>query len=203
MPHPTEPPTAPPRPGPRTTPGRPSARRDVRPTGVERTFGADEVIVTKTDLQGRITYANDVFLRVSGYPEAEMVGQPHSMIRHPDMPRGVFKVLWDSLEEQTELFAFVVNLASDGAHYWVLAHVTPSFDASGQVVGYHSNRRVPPRAAVAAVEPLYRELRAVEAQHQRATDAAAAGAEALHAAMARRGRTYDEFVWSLVGEDAS
>src|SRR5689334_2578922 len=96
-----------------------------RPTGVERTFGADEIIVTKTDPRGVITYANEVFLRVSALTEAEAAGQPHSIIRHPDMPRAVFKLLWDTLGERQEIFAYVKNLAADGAHYWVFAHVTP------------------------------------------------------------------------------
>ncbi len=103
----------------------------VRPSGIERTFGDHEMIVTKTDPRGVITYANDVFLRVSAIPEHEAVGHPHNVIRHPDMPRAVFKLLWDTLEEQKEIFAYVVNLAADGAHYWVLAHVTPSYDAGG------------------------------------------------------------------------
>lgn len=113
------------------------------PTGVERTFEPDQIIVTKTDLQGRITYANDVFLGVSAFEEHEVLGQPHNIIRHPDMPRCVFQLLWDTLRAGEELFAYVVNLAGDGAHYWVLAHVTPSVGPTGTVVGYHSNRRVP------------------------------------------------------------
>lgn len=175
----------------------PRRQRRAQPTGVERTFGVDEVIVTKTDLRGHITYANDVFLRVSGYDECEMLGEPHSMIRHPQMPRAVFKLLWDTVSSGSELFAYVINLASDGSHYWVLAHVTPSFDAQGAVVGYHSNRRVPSRAALSTIVPLYSHLRTVEAAHPRAIDAAAAGAAALEARLAELGQTYDEFVWSL------
>ncbi|MEQ6903464.1 PAS domain-containing protein [Nocardioides sp. YIM 152588] len=178
------------------------SRPAVRPTGVERTFGQDEVIVTKTDRAGRMTYVNDVFCRVSVYPETEMLGQPHNMIRHPDMPRAVFKLLWDTVGAGSEIFAFVVNLAADGAHYWVLAHVTPTLDARGAVVGYHSNRRVPGREAVAAVEELYRELCAVEARAGSANEAAAAGYDALLARLDQAGQTYDEFVWSLIGEAA-
>ncbi|MFN8193464.1 MAG: methyl-accepting chemotaxis protein [Nocardioidaceae bacterium] len=129
-----------------------------RPTGVERTFGADEIIVSKTDLQGRLTYTNDVFIRVSAYDEHDLMGQPHNIIRHPDMPGGVFKLLWDTIGPGSEIFAYVLNLADDGAHYWVLAHVTPSRDTSGAVVGYHSNRRLPSPAAIREVEPLYRTL---------------------------------------------
>ena len=172
---------------------------EIRPTGVERTFGRDEIIVTKTDLQGRITYANDVFLRVSAYPEAEMLGQPHSMIRHPDMPRAVFKLLWDTLKDGRELFAYVVNLAGDGAHYWVLAHVTPSVDATGAVVGYHSNRRVPSARALDRVRPLYRQVLQEEQRHSRPADAVAAGTEVLAATLAAAGQTYEDFLWSLAG----
>nr|BFE86398.1 hypothetical protein GCM10020093_089990 [Planobispora longispora] len=125
----------------------------IRPTGVERTFAPDEIIVTKTDLKGHITYANDVFLRVSAYSEEEVLGQPHSLIRHPDMPRCVFALLWQEIRRGREIFAYVVNLAADGAHYWVLAHVTPSAGPGGQIVGYHSNRRVPGEAALRRIRP--------------------------------------------------
>lgn len=172
---------------------------DIRPTGQERTFGRDEIIVTKTDPQGRIIYANDVFLRVSAYPEHEMVGQPHSMIRHPDMPRAVFKLLWDTLKDGREIFAYVVNLAGDGAHYWVLAHVTPSVDASGAIVGYHSNRRVPSPRAMDEIQPLYRRILQAESMHSRPAEAIAAGTALLDEVLAGAGKTYDEYVWTLAG----
>jgi PAS domain S-box-containing protein len=175
----------------------------IRPTGVERSFGADEVIVTKTDLQGRITYANDVFCRVSAYPESEMLGSPHSMIRHPDMPRAVFRLLWQTLAERRELFAYVVNLAGDGAHYWVLAHVTPSVDAAGQVVGYHSNRRLPDPAAVRAIQPVYQRLLTEERRHTNASEAATAGLAVLHEHLHHQGTSYDEFAWGLTVRSAS
>lgn len=168
-----------------------------QPTGVERRLGADDVIVTKTDLKGRITYANRVFCEISALPEADLVGAPHSVIRHPDMPRGVFRLLWETVQRGEEIFAYVVNLAADGAHYWVLAHVTPSHDRHGRVVGYHSNRRRPAPAAVAQVRPLYQQLLAEEAHHPRAADAAGAGAELLVRLLADRGTSYDRFVWDL------
>ncbi len=129
------------------------------PSGVERTFGRDEIIVTKTDLQGRITYANEVFCRVSAFDEADVLGKPHNIIRHPSMPAGVFKLLWDRLRAGQELFTYVVNMAGDGGHYWVFSYVTPTFDARGSIIGYHSNRRVPSRSALIVIEPLYREIR--------------------------------------------
>ena len=87
------------------------------PTGRERRFDDDELLVSKTDPKGRITYANDVFVRVSGYALPEIIGQPHNLIRHPQMPRGVFRLLWDSISRGEELFAFINNLAKNGDHY--------------------------------------------------------------------------------------
>lgn len=179
------------------------APRSVRPTGVERSFGQDEVIVTKTDLKGRITYANDVFCRVSAIEEADLLGRPHSVIRHPEMPKAVFQLLWDTLRDRQELFAYVVNLAGDGAHYWVLAHITPSIGPDGQVVGYHSNRRLPDRGAIREIEPLYRTLVAEERRHQRSADAARAGCDLLHDVLSDRGTSYDRLVWSLASGTAA
>jgi PAS domain S-box-containing protein len=167
------------------------------PTGIERTFGEDEIIVTKTDPRGLLTYANDVFLRISALTEDEAIGRPHSVIRHPDMPRAVFKLLWDTLKSRQELFAYVVNLASDGAHYWVLAHVTPSFDAGGRLVGYHSNRRRPEPAAVAAASELYGRLRAEERRHSSSPAALDASWRMLRNMLDERGQTYEEYVWEL------
>ncbi len=168
---------------------------------MERTFGRDEIIVSKTDLKGHITYANDVFLRVSAYEEQDLLGKPHSIIRHPETPRGLFHLLWETLRSGDELFAYINNLARDGAYYWVLAHVTPSRDARGAVVGYHSNRRLPDRAAIARIEPLYARMRAAEAGHRRAVDAAAASRQALEDAL--DGQSYEEFVWQLITEAAA
>jgi len=110
-------------------------------TGVERTFADDEIIVSKTDPKGRMTYCNDIFLRLAGYSESELIGQPHSMIRHPHMPRCVFKLLWSRIQSGTEVFAYVINRSGNGDHYWVLAHVTPDLVQDGAIIGFHSNRR--------------------------------------------------------------
>ncbi|HET9516572.1 MAG TPA: PAS domain-containing protein [Actinoplanes sp.] len=169
----------------------------VAPTGVERTFGEDEIIVTKTDPRGLITYANPVFLRVSALNEADALGQPHSVIRHPDMPRAIFKLLWDTIGSGQEIFAYVQNLAADGAHYWVFAHVTPSVDAANRLIGYHSNRRKPARTAVTAVTGLYAKLRAEERRHSGARQSLDASWALLHQVLDDRGQTYDEYVWDI------
>ncbi len=172
-------------------------RPTVAPTGNERYFGEDEIIVSKTDPKGKITYANEVFIRVSGYEEDELLGAPHNLIRHPDMPRVVFKLLWDQIASGREIFAYVVNLCKNGDHYWVFAHVTPTFDAGGQIMGYHSNRRVPERAAVDKVADLYKRLRQVEAQAGGRKEGVKAAAEALDGILAEQQVDYDELVFTL------
>lgn len=166
-------------------------------TGVERFFDREEVIVSKTDLKGVITYANRVFQRVSGYNEVELIGKPHNLIRHPDMPRCVFKLLWDMLGARDEVFAYVLNRCRNGDHYWVFAHVTPSLNAHGTVVGYHSNRRVPSRDAVRKAESLYAELLVIENSYANRREGMEAAERALVERLETAGMTYDEFVFSL------
>lgn len=169
----------------------------ITPNGREISFGTDEIIVSKTDLRGIITYANDIFKKVSGYTESEIIGQPHNVIRHPDMPGCVFKLLWDTLQSGSEIFAYVVNLSRDGSAYWVFAHVTPSRDRSGRVIGYHSNRRVPHPDALPKVKSLYAELLSVERRHTQRTEAVNAGTRLLLDKLAAAGVTYPQFVFSL------
>jgi PAS domain S-box-containing protein len=167
------------------------------PTGREVFFDSDEIIVSKSDLKGRITYANEVFCGVAGYTEEELLGQPHSIIRHPDMPRAAFKYLWDRIQSGDEIFVYVKNMAKTGDHYWVLAHVTPTFDAAGNIIGYHSNRRVPDRKAVEAMEKIYAEVKAAEDAEVNGKDALAAGMRCLEGAIAASRMSFDELVFSL------
>lgn len=167
-------------------------------TGEERFFGDEEIIVSKTDPKGIITYVNDVFCRISGYRRDELLGQPHNVIRHPETPRGIFRYLWQTISSGREVFAFIDNLARDGAHYWVLAHVTPTHDAGGRIVGYHSNRRLPDRDSIRRIEPVYARMREVERPYGRPTEAGEASWTALTAELAEQGLTYDEFVWQLI-----
>jgi PAS domain S-box-containing protein len=169
----------------------------VQPTGVERFFAEEDIIVSKTDLKGIITYANRVFVQISGYSEEELLGQPHNILRHPDMPGSVFRLLWDTIASGHEIFAYVKNMAKSGDHYWVFAHVTPTFGPHGEIVGYHSNRRVPERKAVATVEDLYKQVLAEERRHRNRTEAVEAGLGLLTAAVAKSGMPYEELVFSL------
>lgn len=166
-------------------------------TGVERTFDVDEFIVSKTDLKGRITYANNVFLRVAGYTEAEVLGQPHNMIRHPHMPRCVFRLLWERIQAGREIFAYVVNAAKNGDHYWVLAHVTPSFDRDNNIIGFHSNRRRPSPQQIETVRPIYEALLKEEGRFEDRRAGLAASSSMLGKMLEEKGMDYDVFALSI------
>ena len=166
-------------------------------TGVERHMKDDDIIVSKTDVKGRITYANDVFCNLADYSVAEVMGEPHSLVRNPTMPRCVFKLLWDMIARGEEIFAYVNNCAKNGDHYWVFAHVTPSFNAKGEVMGYHSNRRKPSAAAVKVISGVYDILLAEESKHANRKDGMQAGFDLLVKMLQDKGISYDEFVLSL------
>ena len=168
-----------------------------QPTGVERRFNDDEIIVSKTDAKGHITYANDVFLRIAGYTEQEVLGEPHSIIRHPAMPKCVFKLLWETIEAGEELFAYVINMAKNGDHYWVFAHVTPTFRDDGQIVGYHSSRRVPNPTAVTTIQGLYAELLEVEQSADTAKEGMQQAFDALVGRLEGMELEYAEFAFAL------
>lgn len=169
----------------------------IKPTGVERFFGEDELIVSKTDLKGHITYANETFLTIAGYTEDEILGQPHNIIRHPDMPRCVFKLLWDTLKARQEIFAYVKNMAGNGDHYWVFAHVTPTFDEQGRVIGYHSSRRVPERQQIDLFTEIYRQLLHEEKRHSDWRVGMESAGRMLVSMVAAKGMEYEEFVFSV------
>ena len=162
------------------------AKYRATPTALERTMRENDFIVSKTDLKGRITYCNRIFIEFAGYAEHELLGAPHNLIRHPDMPRGVFQFLWDSLHAERECFAYVKNMSKDGGFYWVLANVTPSYGEDGRVEGYFSVRRKPPAAAGGGGPPRNRPKRgAGRGQLRGAAHAARRRGAGLHRALPR------------------
>lgn len=169
----------------------------VTPVDEELKFDEHEIIVSKTDRKGRLVYVNDVFARVAEMSTAEVIDQPHSIIRHPDMPRAVFKLLWESIEAGNEIFAYVKNMSKTGKYYWVIAHVTPSYDASGQINGYHSNRRAPAKKSVEKISEVYKELVAEEKRHSNAKDGLDASYNMFLDILKSEDKNYSEFVWSI------
>lgn len=162
----------------------------VTPTGREIHLGEKDFIVSKTDLRGIITYANPIFVVMSGYSKGQLLGKPHNLIRHPEMPRCVFRLLWKTIMEKRECFAYVVNLSREGSHYWVAAHVTPEIK-DDEHVGYISVRRKPnPKVIRDVIIPLYARLLEAE-QGGRNMEA---GERLLNQILIEKGVSYDAFI---------
>lgn len=130
--------------------------RTVYTTEVEVPFPEGRLIVSRTDLRGVITHANDAFVEMSGYERDELIGAPHHILRHPDMPKVAFKSLWDDIAAGKKWHGYVKNLRKDGAYYWVYATAVPNI-RNGQIVGYTSVRRKPSRTRINELIPVYRQ----------------------------------------------
>lgn len=158
------------------------------PNGKEHSVNPDAFLVSKTDTQGKITYCNAPFITIVGASEQELLGKPHSIVRHPDMPRIIFKLLWDKVKQKEEIFAYVKNLSFDGGHYWVYANVTASLDQNGTIVGYYSVRRKANPKALDVIRPLYEKLLSLEK-----SGGMDASLKYLLEVLAQKGVSYEEF----------
>lgn len=172
----------------------------ITPRNEERAFRLSELFFSTTDKKGVIRYGNQVFSRIAGYPLQELQGKPHNIIRHPDMPRAAFKLVWDYLKQNKVVAAYVKNLAKDGCYYWVMALVMPRGD------GYLSIRLKPSSAFFPIIQGAYKELLEVE---KSVATAGGTTKEAMEAATARLVellgglgfRSYDEFMWAALREE--
>lgn len=140
--------------------------RTVYWTDREVPFPDGRLIVSRTDMDGIITHANDAFVEISGYDREELIGAQHSILRHPDMPKVAFKGLWDTLNAGEKWHGYVKNLRKDGAYYWVYATALPNV-RNGKVVGYSSVRRKPSRKKIEELIPLYRQWLEAEISESR------------------------------------
>lgn len=165
-------------------------------TDRERTMRENDFIVSKTDPRGIVTYCNPIFIEFSGYTEEELLGSQHNIIRHPDMPRAAFNLVWDTLKSGREIFAYVKNMSKDGSFYWVFAHITPDFGPKGDIVGYYSVRRCPRRSAIDKIVPVYQQMLAAE-KAAGSKDAIAAGTKVLTDLLQSSGMSYEQLVLSL------
>ncbi|MDD3327714.1 MAG: PAS domain-containing protein [Zoogloea sp.] len=132
--------------------------RRVYVTPIETPYPHGKLIVSRTDTRGIMTQCNPSFVEMSGYSEAELIGQPHCLLRHPDMPAAAFRDLWETVEAGRQWHGYVKNLRKDGGHYWVYATVVPNV-REGRIVGFTSVRREPSREKVALAEAQYQEMR--------------------------------------------
>ncbi len=130
----------------------------------EVTWDKTQVIMSKTNAFGIIEYANEVFVDVSGYEDYELMGQPHNIIRHPDMPKVIFKVLWENLKQGKNFHAIVKNLAKSGRYYWVITDFEIARDENDAIVNYFGRRQSVPQEVISLhIEPLYKKLLQIEA----------------------------------------
>ncbi|MBZ7946320.1 PAS domain-containing protein [Campylobacter sp. RM9939] len=154
------------------------------------------LITSKTDLRGSIIYANNDFAKYAGYTIDELLNQPHNIIRHEDMPRTVFKCLWDYIQRGDEIFAFVKNKAKDRRYYWVFANITPSYGIHGNIINYYSVRRAPNRKVLPMIEEIYKILREKEQK-----SGIQAGVKALTDIINSYKISYNELIFNLQYED--
>jgi len=156
-------------------------------------FSKKKFIVSKTDIKGNIIFSNKNFSEVSGYTEAELVGSPHNIVRHPDMPKAVFFLVWQTLLAGQPISGVVKNLAKDGRYYWVIADLEPKFNSKGEIVALTAFRREAPQDVIDTTEELYQTMLSIEKKH---------GMEKslvyLEAFLEEHELTYNEFIEELI-----
>jgi aerotaxis receptor len=166
-------------------------------SGQEILLQEDNFIVSKTDPKGKITYCNRIFMDIAGYSEQELLNKPHNIIRHPDMPRSVFRLLWQTLQQGKEFFGIVKNRTKQGNFYWTFAHVTPSYDVDNTLLGYYSVRRRPSPESVQTMSSLYSRMLQEEQRHDSAKQSMDAAQQILEDDIRQSGKKYDEFILSF------
>jgi PAS domain S-box-containing protein len=136
-----------------------------KPTPIDEEIELDpkRYIVSETDEKGKITYANDYFMEVSGYSQEELIGKPHNIVRHPDMPKVVFKLLWETISQGKNINAVVKNLAKDGRYYWIFTEFEIRKDTdTGKIIGYHASRKTISKHVIEVIADLYAKLLDIE-----------------------------------------
>ena len=128
----------------------------------EISIGSRDILVTRTDHAGIINYGNDAFLRISGYSANETIGENHNFIRHPDMPKVIFHLMWKSIKKRKNITAIVKNRAKDGSYYWVITDFKTQEDYSGAIKDHIAYRRAVSKSALEVIEPLYKTLLKIE-----------------------------------------
>jgi len=167
------------------------------PTPVNEQIKLDpkKYIVSKTDPKGIIEYGNDYFVEISGYKESELIGHPHNVIRHPDMPKVVFKIMWERIKKGENMLALVKNMAKDGRYYWVITDFEPKTDKiTNEIVSYTAYRKAASDEVIRAIEPIYKKLVEIE------SESGMEGSEKyFRGYLEEKNMSYDEFINDLVG----
>jgi len=165
------------------------------PTDKEIKLSPKRYIVSKTDAKGIIEYGNDYFVEISGYSETELLGQPHSIVRHPDMPKIAFKLMWDRIKQGKNFLAVVKNLSKSGDYYWVVTEFEPKIDPiTNEIISHTAFRKAAPQKAIDAMIPIYAKLLEIEQ-----SGGMEASEKYLRGFLEENNTTYDDFVNELVG----
>lgn len=152
----------------------------------------NDFIISKTDTKGHLTYVNKIFVDMAEYTEEELLGKPHNIVRNPLMPKLIFKLLWERVQNKKEIFAYVVNKTKNGNDYWVYANVTASLDDRNNILGFYSVRRMPNPRALEIIKPLYAQM--VNAERSGGIEASR---KILDELCKEKGVGYDELIISL------
>lgn len=169
-----------------------------RPVPIDKEVSWDKTktIMSKTDRFGTIEYANEVFIDVCGYEDYELMSQPHNIIRHPDMPKVIFKVLWDNLKKGNNYHAIVKNMAKSGRYYWVITDFDISKDEKGNIVNYFARRKAVPQEVITKhIEPLYKRLLQIES-----ASSMEASEKYLIGYLEEQNKTYVDFIMEIMSE---
>ena len=170
-----------------------------RPTPIDRevVWNKSQVVISEADVYGRITNVNDVFSNVCGYSPEEMIGQPHNIIRHPDMPKLIFKLLWDNLKAGNNFIGVIKNLAKSGEYYWVIIDFEMRRDAMGNITHYIARRKSVPKAVIENyVAPLYQTLLKLEK-----IGGMELSARFFKNYLAKQGKDYIDFIIDVMNEN--
>jgi len=133
-------------------------------TNTETFLQPNDLIISRSDLQGTVIQCNSLLATLSGWSKEELLGSNHNVLRHPDMPKVLFKITWDAIKAKKEFYGYIKNLRKDGGFYWTFAYITADINENGEITGYTSYRRFAPELTIAAIEPIYKIL--IEAEEQ-------------------------------------
>ncbi len=162
-------------------------------TDEEMEFDRNDLIISRTDIRGTITYCNNIFTKMSGWTQEELLGSNHNLIRHPDMPKVAYQLVWDNIKANNEFYGYVKNLRKDGGYYWVFAYITADLNDEGEIAGYTSYRRYAPKLAIDTMKPIYKLL--IEAEKEGGIEASI---KLLGGFLNKTGfSSYDQFIVDL------
>jgi len=171
-------------------------KNKITTNNLEVVLPEDSFISSKTNSKGIITYVNSLFIKISGYKESELLGHQHNIIRHPDMPCVIFKLLWETIGNNREFNGYVKNLTKDGSYYWVFVNVAPSFSSDNELIGYYSIRRKPDPEKLNYIQNLYADLLDIE-QQSSTNEAIDNSLYKLNTVLNGREKGYDEFILTI------